>query len=94
MAKEIAAYHHEKWDGSGYPNGLKGDEIPISGRIAALADVFDALGAKRSYKEPWSDEDIRAEIVKQKGAHFEPQLVDLLLNHWEEFIEIRNSLPD
>jgi len=94
MAKEIAAYHHEKWDGSGYPNGLRGEDIPISGRIAAIADVFDALGAKRSYKEPWSDEDIRAEILKQKGAHFQPQLVDLLIDHWEEFIEIRNSLPD
>lgn len=94
MAKEIAAYHHEKWDGTGYPNGLKGDDIPISGRIAALADVFDALGAKRSYKEPWSDDEIRREVTEQKGRHFEPELVDLLLANWDTFIEIRNSLPD
>ncbi|EEX93654.1 response regulator [Vibrio orientalis CIP 102891 = ATCC 33934] len=93
-AKEIAAFHHEKWDGSGYPNALAGEGIPISGRIAALADVFDALGSKRSYKEPWGDEQIKQEIVSQKGKHFEPKLVDLLLEHWEEFIEVRQSLPD
>lgn len=93
-AKEVAAYHHEKWDGSGYPNGLKGEQIPIFGRIAALADVFDALGSKRSYKEPWSDEKIKQEILSQKGLHFEPKLVDLLIEHWDEFLRIRASLPD
>ena len=56
--------------------------------------MFDALGAKRSYKEPWSDEDIMLELVAQKGKHFEPELVELLILHWDEFIEIRNSLPD
>ncbi|EHU8075675.1 DUF3369 domain-containing protein [Vibrio cholerae] len=94
VAKEIAATHHEKWDGSGYPNRLQGDDIPISGRITALADVFDALGAKRSYKDPWSDEQIREELIAQKGRHFEPKLVELLLEHWDEFIAIRASLPD
>ncbi|KQA21351.1 DUF3369 domain-containing protein [Vibrio metoecus] len=94
VAKEIAATHHEKWDGSGYPNQLQGNNIPISGRITALADVFDALGAKRSYKEPWPDEQIRNELVAQKGRHFEPKLVELLLEHWDEFIAIRSSLPD
>ncbi|WP_281629834.1 DUF3369 domain-containing protein [Vibrio sp. St2] len=94
VAKEIAGYHHEKWDGTGYPNGLSGLDIPVTGRITALADVFDALGAKRSYKEPWSDEDIMLELVAQKGKHFEPELVELLILHWDEFIEIRNSLPD
>lgn len=94
VAKEIAATHHEKWDGSGYPNRLQGDDIPISGRITALADVFDALGAKRSYKDPWSDERIREELIAQKGRHFEPKLVELLLKHWDEFIAIRASLPD
>ncbi len=94
VAKEIAAHHHEKWDGSGYPNGLAGDTIPISGRIAALADVFDALGAKRCYKEPWSDEEIKAEIIAQRGKHFDPELVDLLVNNWQAFIDIRNSMPD
>lgn len=94
VAKEIAGYHHEKWDGTGYPNSLSGLDIPVTGRITALADVFDALGAKRSYKEPWSDEDIMLELVAQKGKHFEPELVELLILHWDEFIEIRNSLPD
>ncbi|MCG9676977.1 response regulator [Vibrio sp. Isolate24] len=94
VAKEIAGYHHEKWDGTGYPNGLSGLDIPVTGRITALADVFDALGSKRSYKEPWSDEDIMVELVAQKGKHFEPELVELLVQHWDEFIEIRNSLPD
>ncbi|HGH6024270.1 TPA: DUF3369 domain-containing protein [Vibrio mimicus] len=94
VAKEIAATHHEKWDGSGYPNRLQGDAIPISGRITALADVFDALGAKRSYKEPWSDDQIRNELLTQKGRHFDPKLVELLIEHWDEFIAIRASLPD
>ncbi|MEL7293393.1 MAG: DUF3369 domain-containing protein [Pseudomonadota bacterium] len=94
MAKEIAAYHHEKWDGSGYPQGVAGTDIPISGRIAALADVFDALGSKRSYKEPWSDEDIKNEVIAQRGRHFDPVLVDLLIANWAEFIEIRDQLPD
>ncbi|EHY0952975.1 DUF3369 domain-containing protein [Vibrio cholerae] len=94
VAKEIAATHHEKWDGSGYPNRLQGDDIPISGRITAIADVFDALGAKRSYKDPWTDEQIREELMAQKGRHFEPKLVELLLDHWDEFVEIRNQHPD
>lgn len=94
VAKEIAAYHHEKWDGTGYPNQLSGEDIPISGRITAIADVFDALGAKRSYKKPWPDEKIRKEILSQKGKHFEPVLVDLMLDNWDTFTEIRDSFPD
>lgn len=94
IAKEIAGTHHEKWDGSGYPMGLKGESIPISGRITGLADVFDALGAKRSYKEPWSDEQIRQEIEAQKGKHFDPRLVDLLFENWQAFIDIRIQHPD
>lgn len=94
VAKEIAGSHHEKWDGTGYPKGLSGENIPISGRIAALADVFDALGSKRSYKQPWSDDDIRNEIVQQSGRHFEPQLVELMLANWQQFLDIRKSLPD
>lgn len=93
-AREIAATHHEKWDGSGYPKGLAGENIPISGRIVALADVFDALGSKRSYKEPWPDEQIRQELVSQKGKHFDPRLVDILLDHWQAFIDIRVQYPD
>jgi response regulator RpfG family c-di-GMP phosphodiesterase len=94
VAREIAGNHHEKWDGTGYPQRLKGEGIPISGRIAALADVFDALGAKRCYKPAWEDEAIRQEILSQKGKHFEPKLVELFMEHWDEFIAIRNSLPD
>nr|MBJ7018675.1 phosphodiesterase [Vibrio cholerae] len=60
----------------------------------AIADVFDALGAKRSYKDPWTDEQIREELMAQKGRHFEPKLVELLLEHWEEFVAIRNQHPD
>ncbi|MCE0494909.1 DUF3369 domain-containing protein [Vibrio salinus] len=93
-AMEIAGYHHEKWDGSGYPKGISGESIPISGRIVAIADVFDALGAVRSYKKPWPDEDIKKEILAQRGKHFEPKLVDIFLEHWDEFIDIRNQLPD
>lgn len=93
-AKEIAASHHEKWDGSGYPNGLVGEQIPISGRITALADVFDALGSKRSYKEPWSEDDIKNELTSQNGKHFDPNLVNLLIENWEYFIAIREQYPD
>ncbi len=94
LAKEIAATHHEKWNGEGYPNQLKGEAIPISGRIAALADVFDALGAKRVYKEAWDDDDIKKELIAQKGKQFEPKLVDLLIQHWDDFIAIRSAWPD
>ncbi|WED24876.1 DUF3369 domain-containing protein [Vibrio sp. JC009] len=94
VAKDIAAYHHEKWNGTGYPGGLSGEDIPIVGRITAIADVFDALGSKRSYKEAWADEDIKAEIIAQSGIHFDPQLVELMVGRWDEFIEIRNMFPD
>ncbi|MBE4573151.1 phosphodiesterase [Vibrio navarrensis] len=94
VGREIAASHHEKWDGSGYPNRLSGEAIPISGRIVALADVFDALGSKRSYKEPWSDDDILREIIAQKGKHFDPKLVELFLDNISDFIAIRESNPD
>ncbi|MBF4242439.1 phosphodiesterase, partial [Vibrio anguillarum] len=67
---------------------------PISGRITALADVFDALGSKRSYKDAWPEETIKQEIVAQKGKHFDPMLVDLMLAHWDDFITIREQFPD
>ncbi|UGA56697.1 DUF3369 domain-containing protein [Vibrio sp. VB16] len=94
VAKEIAGNHHEKWDGTGYPNKLQAENIPISGRLTAIADVFDALGSKRSYKEPWSNEDIKAEIINQRGKHFDPKLVDLMIAHWDDFVEIRARHPD
>ncbi|MEO5353796.1 MAG: response regulator [Magnetococcus sp. XQGC-1] len=77
LAAEIALNHHERWDGSGYPNGLARRAIPESARIVALADVFDALTMKRPYKEPWSLPDALAEIRKSSGTHFEPRLVTL-----------------
>lgn len=87
-AAMIAYHHHEKWDGTGYPQGLKGDEIHIYGRIVAIADVFDALTHKRKYKDAWSiDESIRY-IVNLKGKQFDPQLIEIFENHIDEFIEI------
>jgi CHASE2 domain-containing sensor protein len=79
MAEVIARTHHERWDGSGYPAGLVADEIPLAGRICAVGDVFDALISDRPYKAAWSIEDTLAEIDRQRGRHFDPELVDLLL---------------
>ena len=90
-ASIIALQHHEKWDGTGYPSGLKGEEINIFGRIVALADVFDALTHKRSYKKAWTVEDSINYIIKEKGKHFDPTLVDILETHLDEFSEIANS---
>lgn len=84
----IAHEHHEKWDGSGYPRGLKGSAIHIYGRIVALADVFDALTHKRCYKSDWSIEDSVAYIQNQSGSHFDPMLVDIFIEHLDEFVAI------
>jgi response regulator RpfG family c-di-GMP phosphodiesterase len=94
LAAEIALSHHENWDGSGYPRGLSGEDIPISGRITMLADVFDALGSDRCYKDAWEWERIREFIIAERGKKFDPKLVDLLLDHWEEAVAIRSDLPD
>jgi putative two-component system response regulator len=75
MAQRIASSHHERWDGSGYPYGLAGVEIPMEGRIAALADVFDALTSKRRYKDAWTFDKAVKEIKAQGGSHFDPQVV-------------------
>ncbi|MCL1046611.1 two-component system response regulator [Shewanella sp. 1_MG-2023] len=76
MAKRIAISHHEKWDGSGYPYGLVGEDIPIEGRIIAIADVFDALTSARPYKKAWTVEDTLSLIEKESGKHFDPELVE------------------
>lgn len=94
LAAEVAISHHENWDGSGYPRGLAGDAIPISGRITMLADVYDALGSRRCYKAPWPHEEIRRYLQAQSGIKFEPRLVEILLDHWNEVESIRRALPD
>ena len=84
LAQEIALTHHEKWDGSGYPAGLAGDAIPICGRIVAVADVFDALTHSRPYKRAWSAADAFAEMRRQSGLHFDPQVLDAFLSRRPE----------
>jgi putative two-component system response regulator len=79
LARNIALSHHEKWDGSGYPNGLAGKDIPLEGRICAIADVFDALTSIRPYKKAWTEQEALDFLVKQKGKHFDAELVDLFL---------------
>jgi putative two-component system response regulator len=87
MAQEIALTHHEKWDGTGYPNGLAGEAIPLVGRICAICDVFDALLSERPYKRPWPLEDVLEELRAQAGRHFDPELV-------ERFVDIAPSLHE
>jgi putative two-component system response regulator len=87
----IAHQHHEKWDGSGYPQGLKGQDIHIYGRIVGLIDVFDALMHKRVYKEAWSLEDTLDYIRKHSSSQFDPYLVSILLEHIDEFVAISDQ---
>jgi len=84
-AEDLAGNHHEKWDGSGYPTGLQGDKIPLAGRLMAIADVYDALIAKRVYKEPFTHEKAVGIILEGRGVHFDPHLVDLFEEVQEEF---------
>ena len=79
MAEEIALSHHERWDGSGYPAGLAGEAIPLTGRICAVCDVFDALRSRRPYKEPWSLQDALDELARERGRHFDPMVLDAFL---------------
>jgi putative two-component system response regulator len=79
MAEEIARTHHERWDGTGYPAGLRGEAIPLTGRICAVCDVFDALLSKRPYKEPWPRLSALDEIAAGSGTHFDPALVTAFL---------------
>jgi cyclic di-GMP phosphodiesterase len=94
MAKNIALLHHEKWDGTGYPNGLAGKDIAIEGRICALCDVFDALTSERPYKKAWPIDDAMAFIKEQSGKHFEPKLVTLFESILEEVLAFRNEHMD
>ena len=89
LARSVALCHHEKWDGSGYPQGLQREAIPIEARIVALADVFDALTSKRPYKDAWPVEDALNHIRQQAGKHFDPRLVELLEQHLPAILEIK-----
>lgn len=94
MAREVALNHHEKWDGSGYPNGLKGKDIPISARIVALADVFDALTSERPYKKAWPVEKATDLIREQAGKHFDPELVEAFFQCLPAILEARHRWQD
>ncbi len=91
---EIALSHHEKYDGSGYPKGLKGHAIPLFGRIVAVADVFDALTSERPYKKAWLLDDALRFLESGRGAHFDPLCVEALLAGWEEVLEVRQRFHD
>lgn len=90
----VANEHHEKWEGNGYPRGLKGEEIHVFGRITAIADVFDALGSDRVYKKAWDLDEIIELFKKERGKHFEPKMVDLFLENLDEFLVIRDKYQD
>jgi putative two-component system response regulator len=94
LAAEVSLRHHEKWDGSGYPDGLRGTNIPQSARIVALADVFDALSMKRPYKEPWASERIMEYIQAGAGAHFDPELVGVFSSILPEILDIQSRWAD
>lgn len=91
MARQVALYHHEKWDGSGYPYGLAAEAIPLEGRIVALADVFDALTSVRPYKKAWSVEQAMVHIHAQSGLHFDPALVQLFAAQLPQLLQIKQQ---
>lgn len=94
MARDIAISHHEKWNGTGYPNGLCGEDIPLVGRIAALADIFDALTSVRPYKKAWPVVKAVEHITNEKGQHFDPKLVDTFLDILPEIIAIKKKYAE
>lgn len=94
LAKEIAHWHHERWDGTGYPDKLRGIAIPLSARIMAIADVFDALISRRIYKEAMPLEQAKAVMYEQKGKHFDPDILNVFLENFELFVEIARAHPE
>jgi len=94
MATKIAVYHHEKWDGSGYPLGLAGDKIPVEARIVSICDVFDALISTRPYKKAWSCYDSIEYVKKQSGVSFDPYLVDKFMEISDEIIHYAEQYKD
>ncbi|QEL55943.1 HD-GYP domain-containing protein [Chromobacterium paludis] len=93
-AKDVAGHHHERWDGSGYPDGLAGEAIPLSARLMALADVFDALISRRCYKPALAMETARGLIAAGRGSQFQPELVDAFLEHFDDFVAIAMRYAD
>ena len=93
-ASMVAFTHHERWDGSGYPCRVKGNDIPVFGRITAIADVFDALSSERPYKRAWSVEETVGEISSCSGHHFDPQVVDAFLQIIPEMAAVRENFAD
>jgi len=91
LGAEIASTHHERWDGTGYPHGLKGEEIPVSGRIVAVADVFDALSSERPYKDAWSLEDSREFLLSNAGTQFDPACVEAFLARWDDVLALAGN---
>lgn len=92
LGRTIALTHHEKWDGSGYPEGLRDEKIPLAGRITALADVFDALTSRRPYKEPYPLETALEIIKKERGGHFDPAIVDIFMKHIDDIVKIKDEV--
>lgn len=90
----IAMQHHERWDGTGYPNKISGDNIHIFARITSVADVFDALGHKRVYKDAWPEQEILKYIKEQSGKMFDPIIVSHLLDNLDEIKNIKHQFPD
>ncbi|MGZ3581020.1 MAG: HD domain-containing phosphohydrolase, partial [Syntrophales bacterium] len=93
MGKDIAHYHHERWDGTGYPMGLRGEEIPLSARVVAITDVYDALTTQRRYKRAYTHEEACSLIIENKGLQFDPDLVDAFIEVQDEFRKIREQSP-
>ena len=93
-AATVAYEHHERWDGKGYPNQKSGEDIHIYGRITSIADVFDALGSDRCYKQAWDDEKIFNFFKEERGKQFDPKLVDIFFEHLDEFLSIRQTYND
>ena len=91
LAHTLAIEHHEKWDGTGYPHGIKGEDISVGGRIIAIADVFDALTSKRPYKEAWSVEKTIEHLKSQAGSHFDPNLINLFIEKLDDIIAIKEA---
>ena len=94
MGAIIAKTHHERWDGKGYPEGLKGDDIPVEGRIMAIVDVVDALLSKRCYKPAWSEEEVKAYLQENAGTQFDPIITHVMLEHFDKIQDIRAQAPD